>query len=44
MKRKWAYVLFFIFILFTLIGLKSGEFASVLEKSITVCLNCIGIG
>jgi predicted Na+-dependent transporter len=44
MKRRWGYVLFFIFILFTIIGLKFGEFASVLEKSITVCLTCIGIG
>jgi len=44
MKRRWAYVLFFIFILFTIIGLKFDEFAAVLEKSITVCLNCIGIG
>lgn len=44
MKRRWAYLLFFLSILFIIIGIKLDEFAAVLEKSITICLSCIGIG
>jgi len=44
MKRRWAYLLFLVSILFIIIGLKQKEFQAVLEKSISVCLSCIGIG
>jgi hypothetical protein len=44
MKRRWPYILFFIFILFIIAGIKLDEFKAVLEKAITVCLSCIGIG
>lgn len=44
MKHKISYFLFFFFVLVMIAGLFLGEFNSVLEKAITVCLSCIGIG
>jgi len=43
-KRKLSFLLFFLSVILIIIGLKSGEFKSVLEKAVTVCFNCIGIG
>jgi len=44
MKRKRPLVLFLISLALMTAGLLLGEYRSVLEKAITVCLNCIGIG
>jgi hypothetical protein len=44
MKRRWSFVLFFICLALMVAGLAMGEFRAVLEKAITICLNCIGIG
>ena len=44
MKRKLPWILFAASVALILVGLKLGEFASVLEKAVTVCLDCIGIG
>jgi len=43
-KRKTPLVLFFLSAVLIIIGLKSGEFTAVLEKAVTICLSCIGIG
>lgn len=43
-KRKIPLLLFFLSAALIIIGLKSGEFTAVLEKAVTVCLSCIGIG
>jgi len=44
MRRRWSLVLFFVFVALMVAGLATGEFRAVLEKAITVCLDCIGIG
>jgi len=44
MKRKWAFILFFISIAFIIAGLMLDEYGAVLEKAIVICLSCIGIG
>jgi len=44
MKRKWSLLLIFLFVALMITGLAMGEFRSVLEKAITICLDCIGIG
>jgi hypothetical protein len=44
MKRKTPFVLFLLSAALIIIGLRSGEFVAVLEKAVTVCLSCIGIG
>ncbi len=44
MKRRWSLWLIFLFIALMIAGLAMGEFRSVLEKAITICLDCIGIG
>ncbi len=44
MKRAVPYVLFAVFLGVMLLGLFWGEFRTVTEKAITVCLDCIGIG
>jgi len=44
MKRKLPWILFAVSIALVLVGLKLGEYATVLEKAVTVCLDCIGIG
>lgn len=44
MKRKLPWILFIVFLGLMIIGLVSGEYKTVLEKAVTVCLDCIGIG
>jgi len=44
MKRKWPLVLFLVSLALMTAGLLLGEYKSVLEKAITICLDCIGIG
>jgi hypothetical protein len=44
MKRRWSLRLIFLFVALMIAGLAMGEFRSVLEKAITICLDCIGIG
>jgi hypothetical protein len=44
MKRKLPLLLFTLSVLLLFVGLRMGEYKSVLEKAITVCLSCIGIG
>ena len=44
MKRRLPWVLLTVFLGLTIVGLLSGEFRTVLEKAVTVCLDCIGIG
>lgn len=44
MKRKLSFILFLLSVVLIIIGLDSGEFIMVLEKAVTVCLSCIGIG
>ena len=44
MRRKLPFVLLGVSLLFLVLGIVSGEFRAVLEKAITVCLECVGIG
>lgn len=44
MRRKLPFILFFLFIVLMVIGLIMGEYETVLEQAITVCLSCIGLG
>ena len=44
MKRKLPWILLAVFLGLMVIGLVFGEYRSVLEKAVTVCLDCIGIG
>jgi hypothetical protein len=44
MKRKLPWILFAASVVLIVVGLKLGEFATVLEKAVTICLDCIGIG
>jgi hypothetical protein len=44
MKRKLPWVLLTIFFALMVAGLLLGEYKMVLEKAVTVCLDCIGIG
>jgi hypothetical protein len=44
MKRRLPLIFFMLSILLLIAGLQMGEYKSVLEKAITVCLSCIGIG
>jgi hypothetical protein len=43
-KRKLPLFLFGLFIVLMIVGLSLGEYPSVLEKAISICLSCIGIG
>ncbi len=43
-RHKLAFGLLGASLLLIILGLLSGEYGSVLEKAITVCLDCIGIG
>jgi len=43
-RRKRPWVLLTIFLGIMVAGLLFGEYKSVLEKAVTVCLDCIGIG
>jgi len=44
MRRKLPLILFVLSIALMVIGIKMGEYEAVLEKAVTVCLSCIGIG
>lgn len=44
MKRKLPWVLLTVFLVIMIAGLLLGEYKTVLEKAVTVCLDCIGIG
>lgn len=44
MKRKLPLVLLAVSLIVMTAGLLLGEYRSALEKAITVCLDCIGIG
>lgn len=44
MKRPLPLILLAASAVLIVIGLKQGEFATVLEKAVTICLDCIGIG
>lgn len=44
MKRKLPWVLLAVCLAVMAVGLVFGEYRSVLEKAVTVCLDCIGIG
>lgn len=44
MKRKLPWVLLAACLALMTVGLLLGEYRSALEKAITVCLDCIGIG
>jgi len=43
-KRKLPLLLFGLFVIVMIVGLSLGEYAFVLEKAISICLSCIGIG
>jgi Mg/Co/Ni transporter MgtE len=43
-KRRLPWVLLGLSLAVMTTGLLFGEFRSVLEKAVTVCLDCIGIG
>jgi len=43
-KRRLPFVLFIVFAALLVVGLLWGEYRTVLEKAVTVCLDCIGIG
>ena len=44
MKRKLPWVLLGVALAVMAVGLVFGEYRSVQEKAVTVCLDCIGIG
>ena len=44
MKRRLPWVLLFASLALVVAGLLLGEYKAVLEKAVTVCLDCIGIG
>jgi hypothetical protein len=43
-RRKLPWVLLAVSLVVMVAGLLLGEYRTVLEKAITVCLDCIGIG
>jgi hypothetical protein len=43
-KRRLPWVLLGLSLVVMIAGLLLGEYRSVLEKAVTVCLDCIGIG
>ena len=44
MKRRLPWILLAVSLGVMAVGLLLGEYKTVLEKAITVCLDCIGIG
>ena len=44
MKRRLPWILLALSLVLMAAGLLLGEYKTVLEKAITVCLDCIGIG
>ena len=43
-KRNLSLFLFALFVVIMVVGLSLGEYAYVLEKAVSICLSCIGIG
>ena len=43
-KRKLPLILFALFVVIMIAGLSLGEYSYVLEKAVSICLSCIGIG
>ncbi len=43
-RRKLPFFLFALFVILMIVGLSLEEYSSVLEKAISICLSCIGIG
>jgi hypothetical protein len=43
-KRKLPWILLAAFLVLMAAGLLMGEYRTALEKAVTVCLDCIGIG
>jgi len=43
-RRKLPFFLFALFVILMIVGLSFEEYSSVLEKAISICLSCIGIG
>jgi hypothetical protein len=43
-RRRLPWILLAVFLLLMVAGLLLGEYRAVLEKAVTVCLDCIGIG
>ena len=43
-RRKLPWVLFALFVVIMIAGLGLGEYRYVLEKAVSICLSCIGIG
>jgi hypothetical protein len=44
MRRKLPWILLGLFLGLMVVGLLLGEYKITLEKAVTVCLDCIGIG
>ncbi len=44
MKRRLPWILLGLSLGLVAVGLLLGEYKAVLEKAVTVCLDCIGIG
>jgi hypothetical protein len=42
--RKGPFIIIGVFLLLCLIGTVSGEVKYVLQKAVSICLDCIGIG
>ena len=43
-RRKLPIFLIVLFLVIMIAGLSLGEYAHVLEKAVSICLSCIGIG
>jgi hypothetical protein len=43
-RRKLPLILFALFVVIMVVGLSLGEYGYVLEKAVSICLSCIGIG
>ena len=43
-RRKLPWILFVLFVAIMIVGLNLDEYTYVLEKAISICLSCIGIG
>jgi hypothetical protein len=43
-SRKLPFLLFLLFVCLLVLGVNLGEVPVVLEKAVSICLSCIGIG